>query len=67
MNVQWINMAGFGPSAWNHGGQPVHTFAKPCPPEQKSGEARQAGQQEGSALSARRADTTTEHNHLSVG
>ncbi len=23
MNIQWSNMTGFGPIAWNHGGQPL--------------------------------------------
>jgi hypothetical protein len=23
MNIQWTNMTGFGPVAWNHGGQPL--------------------------------------------
>ena len=23
MNIQWTNMTGFGPVAWNHGGRPL--------------------------------------------
>lgn len=23
MNIKWTNITGFGPAAWNHGGQPL--------------------------------------------
>ena len=62
MNVQWVNMAGFGPSAWNHGGQPVHTFAKTSPSEGQTGVASQIGPKKGSALSGRRADAAIKNN-----
>ncbi len=29
MNVEWTNMAGFGPLAWNHGGPPVAILMRP--------------------------------------
>lgn len=53
MNIQRVNMTGLGVLAWNHGGQPVHTFAKPRPLEHKTGHA---GRREDCALSAHRAD-----------
>lgn len=28
MNIQWTNIGGFGPRAWNHGGPPVEVMIR---------------------------------------
>lgn len=46
MNIKWANMTGFGPTAWNHGSEPLtipsmHYHHQ----EQKAKNVRAAGQQ----------------------
>lgn len=37
MNVKWTTMTGFGPTAWNHGGNPVAILMKLPQKEDKTG------------------------------
>jgi hypothetical protein len=46
MNVEWTNMAGFGPLAWNHGGPPVSILMKPPRVAGQAGKAKPAGHPE---------------------
>ena len=36
MNIQWTNMTGFGPSAWNHGGAPVTILSRASQNDEKA-------------------------------
>ncbi|VGO17480.1 hypothetical protein PDESU_06076 [Pontiella desulfatans] len=44
MNVEWTNMTGFGPTAWNHGGAPVTILMKHPQKEEKTGRVASAVQ-----------------------